>query len=175
MTWSLALDGLLIIFLALALVYAVQLNRQLARMRADQAELERLAVRFAEASGRAEDGIARLKVAVGASRDELDRVERLGDDLRFLIERGTGVADRLEARITQLRTADPAAPAIRPVAPPPAPPPAADPPAATRRPAARATVRREAPSASDDQAGLPRSRAERELLSALRAAGIAPS
>jgi Domain of unknown function (DUF6468) len=179
MILGLAVDGLLIVLLAATLAFALQLNRRLAAIRADQGEFARLAASFAEAAARAEDSVARLKIAAGAGQDEIERADRLADDLRYLLERGTSLADRLESAVTSARDAAPALrrsgkPTLRPAASP-APMPAAAAPTVvptTGAPGIAAAAGR-ASARAGDGAGLPRSRAERELLAALRSAGLA--
>jgi hypothetical protein len=179
MILGLALDGLLIVLLAATIAFALQINRRLAGIRADQGEFARLAASFAEAAARAEDSVARLKIAAGAGQDEIERADRLADDLRYLLERGTTLADRLENAVVTAREAAPVLrrsgkPGLRPTAAS-APNPAtagATVAATIPAPAIAATAAR-ATAAPGDGAGHPRSRAERELLAALRSAGLA--
>ncbi|MFO1153843.1 MAG: DUF6468 domain-containing protein [Rhodospirillales bacterium] len=181
MNFGLAVDGALVVLLATTLVFAFQLNRRLAAIRADQDEFGRLAANFAEAATRAEESVSRLKIAAGVSQEEIERADRLADDLRYLLERGTGLADRLESVVATARDAAPVLrravkPTPRPAAPAAAAGTAAGGLAAATRaaaepaiavPASRATTR------AGDGDRQPRSRTERELLAALRTAGIA--
>ncbi|MFO1127547.1 MAG: DUF6468 domain-containing protein [Rhodospirillales bacterium] len=176
MILGLVVDGLLVVLLAATVVFAFQLNRRLAAIRADQGEFGRQAASFAEAATRAEDSVARLKVAAGASQDEIDRAERLADDLRYLMERGTSLADRLEGAVTSARDTAMARPRPKPALRPTS---AAAPGAAAASTIVPAAPSPAAPAANragrtgaGAGAGQPRSRAERELLAALRSAGL---
>ena len=139
---QLALLGLL----GAAIPFAIRLERDLREIRKDRTAMETSAQGLSEAAGAAESAILRLRATAElAGRQVQERVtaaEPLRDDLRFLIERAEGLADRLESVVR----------AGRPMAghePPPAP-------AATR-------PTREPPS----DAGPLRSQAERDLLRAL--------
>ena len=171
MNLGLAVDGLLIVLLAATLAFAVQLNRKLGAIRADQGEFGRLAASFAEAAARAEDSVARLKIAAGAGQDEIERADRLADDLRYLLERGTSLADRLETAVSVARDASPAVRRNAKPAPRTAPA-AASVIQTTAEPAATAAAGR-APTQPAAAADRPRSQTERELLAALRSAGFA--
>jgi hypothetical protein len=178
MILGLALDGLLVVLLAATIAFALQLNRRLAAVRADQGEFARLAASFAEAAARAEDSVARLKVAAGAGQDEIERADRLADDLRHLLERGSTLADRLETAVATARDAAPVLrrsgkPALRStLASAPGPVPAGATVAATSAESAIAAAAGRVEAASNEGTGHPRSRAERELLAALRSAGL---
>jgi hypothetical protein len=190
MIWSLVLDVVLIALLATTIGVVYVLHRKLGEVRAGQGELERVSLAFAEAASRAEDSITRLKLSATGVQQQVEQAERLCDDLRYLIERGTGLADRLENEVQQARAIE--RPRERPQR-------------ATARPTSRATADKpetlgdaasapkpafardlrpgtHAPGNRGDSACRrdsdtlppPRSQAERELLSALRAAGLAP-
>ncbi len=108
-------DGMIVLLLAAAIAYLIVLNRRLGRLRALQPELSRVLAGFAEATGKAEASIAKLK-AFGAEAGKLDKQERergeraraLRDDLAFLVERGSQIADRLEGSVRQARGEVPA-------------------------------------------------------------------
>ncbi len=97
--WALALDVLVAVLLAVTIVYALLLNRRLRGLRRDRAELERVAGHFEGAIGRAEKGLANITAATDHFQAERAEAGRLQDDLRFLIERAEGVADRLDAGV----------------------------------------------------------------------------
>lgn len=175
---GLVLDGLLLVLLAATIAFALQLNRRLAAIRVDQGEFGRLAASFAEATARAEDSVARLKIAAGVGQDEIDRADRLAEDLRYLLERGTNLADRLESAVVAARDAPVLRRGGKP-APRPTPAAAATPgrsdatfAAATADPLGAAAAGQAPATAPGDRPGCPRSRAERELLAALRSAGL---
>jgi hypothetical protein len=136
----------LLVLLGAAIPFAIRLERALREIRKDRAAMESSAQGLSDAAAAAESAILRLRATAElAGRQVQERVttaEPLRDDLRFLIERAEGLADRLESVVR----------AGRPMAghePPPAP-------AATR-------PTREPPS----DAGPLRSQAERDLLRAL--------
>ena len=160
MEWILeiALIGLLLA----TMFHAVRLERALGVLKRDRAALEELVAGFNASTRAAEQGIDRLKQAAdGAGRQIARQVEaanRLKDDLVFLNERGTTVADRLDHLVRAGRSLDlaasrPASPSAPTASaePEPAPPP-------------------EVPAIDPAGAGRPRSQAERDLM---RALGIA--
>ena len=148
----------------------MRLNRKLGAIRADQGEFGRLAASFAEAAARAEDSVARLKVAAGAGQDEIERADRLADDLRYLLERGTSLADRLENAVTVARDVAPTAVRRSAKATLRAAPADASIVETAAAPAVEAAGR--SPARHPFAEGHPRSKAERELLAALRSAGL---
>src|SRR5258706_14109652 len=82
-------------------------NRGLAGLRSNKAELEALIHSFGEACARAEAGIKRRRGATAeATRLQayLDRSQALRDDLSFLLDRGSSLADRLEGGVRSART-----------------------------------------------------------------------
>ena len=141
MQW--ALDLVLIVLLAATLFHALRLERALGVLKRDRAALEDLVAGFNTGMQQAEQGAARLREAAdGAGRQiarQLEAAQGLRDDLRFLIERGGTLADRLDnsVRAARLRVAE------RPPPPP-------------------------APSPSPEPEPRVRSQAERDLLRALR-------
>jgi len=103
MPLTLIADIAVAILLAVAIVYAVRLNRQLVAMRQGKAELETAATSFEKATGRAGDSIARLKTSTQQLQEAVQKAETLRDDMTFLLERGTSVADRLEGIVRTAR------------------------------------------------------------------------
>ncbi len=102
-----AIDALVAVLLIATIVYAVVLNRKLAALRDAKVEMEALVARFAESTAQAESGIQTLKAHAtnsGASLDSIvNRAHGLADDLTFLIERGSSLANRLEGAIESAR------------------------------------------------------------------------
>jgi len=131
MEWllELALVGLLLA----TMFHAVRLERALGVLKRDRAALEELVASFNASTRAAEQGVARLKEAAdGAGRQIARQVEsaaRLKDDLVFLDERGTVLADRLDHLVRAGRALDLPPPRPVLVSPPPEPEamPAADP------------------------------------------------
>ncbi|MDO9709359.1 DUF6468 domain-containing protein [Paracraurococcus lichenis] len=103
--WLLQLAVVLLLAVALPLV--VRLERALAAVRRDRAALEGSAGNLTEATRLAEAASIRLRAAAeGGGRqlsERLAAVEPLRDDLRYLVERAEGLADRLEALVRAAR------------------------------------------------------------------------
>jgi hypothetical protein len=151
-------DATVAVLLVATIFYAALLSRRLRALRGDKAELQALIQNLAAASQSAEAGIAALRSAAEDSgrklAQQLEQSQSLRDDLSFMIERGTSVADRLQEKFRARRdssapeaTANAAQPAEaaraearsrrepalgRPAAPPVAPPPETAPAAASR-------------------------------------------
>jgi len=103
MTLSIALDILLAVLLVASIGYAAVLNRKLGSLRRHKEELEQLASTFAESTTRAEDSIRHLKGTTSQLQSGIDAAEGLCEDLKFLIDRGTSAADRLEGAVRGAR------------------------------------------------------------------------
>ncbi|NBB84030.1 MAG: hypothetical protein GVY28_11575, partial [Alphaproteobacteria bacterium] len=124
--YGLILDSLVVILLIATIVYAAMLNRRLAGLRDNRAELEQAVRSFGEAAGKADAGIKALKRTAEETgqrlQKDVDRGEALKDELSLLVETAELLADRLEAaaggsrsgsaRAGRLRTAS--APAAAP-------------------------------------------------------------
>jgi len=104
--------------LAATLVYALRLERALGVLRRDRSALEELVTGFNSSTRQAEAGIERLRGAAdGAGRQithQLDEARALKDDMSFLLERGTRLADQLEAlvRVGRPRAGEPSRPDV---------------------------------------------------------------
>ena len=103
MNFSLALDILLAVLLVATIGYAMVLNRKLGNLRRHKEELEGLAATFSQSTARANDSIARLKNSTAGLQTDTAKAAGLKDDLKFLIDRGTSAADRLEAAVRESR------------------------------------------------------------------------
>jgi hypothetical protein len=108
MQWLLEL--VLVGLLAATLFHALRLERALGVLKRDRSALEELVASFNASTRQAEAGIEQLhEAAQGAGRTISRQAEMalaLKDDLVFLMERGDGLADRLDALV---RTAKPLA------------------------------------------------------------------
>lgn len=170
------MDVVVALLLVATLVYCVRLNKRLNVIREHRGELEALIQAFNESCTRAELGVRSLRTATDEAtrlQQYLERSQNLRDDLSYLLDRGGSLADRLEGGVRTARTASVSQPmAPQPMAAPAAP---AAAPRATDRLRDRAAARQpamEAPAPAPVEApaaGAPRSRAERDLLQALRA------
>src|SRR5260221_7886855 len=97
------------------------LNRRLSGLRSNKAELEALIHSFGEACARAEAGVKTLRTATDEAtrlQQYLDRSQALRDDLAFLLDRGSSLADRLEGGVRSARTETQGRPAPTPVSDP---------------------------------------------------------
>ncbi|MCR9175300.1 MAG: DUF6468 domain-containing protein [Alphaproteobacteria bacterium] len=157
---SLGLDILLVVLLLVTIIYAVLLSRRLSALRSGKVDLEGFIMRMNEASARAEASLAGIRQAATSAKGELDqpvaKAQSLRDELVFLIDRADAAGERLA---NTGATATPSAPAAR----------AASSQSAPRAPAKAAPV--QAPvrkTDGDDETGAPRSKAERDLMNALK-------
>ena len=107
MEWM--LDIGLAILLAATLFHAVRLERALGVLKRDRAALEALVATFNASTRAAESGVERLRAATdGAGRQiqrQIDAATTLKDDLTFLVQRGEGLADRLDELVRSARPA----------------------------------------------------------------------
>ena len=94
--------------LLVMIIYAVQLNRRLALLKADKAQLQKLIASFDESTIRAEASVTKLRNGAMEANESLQanmmQAKQLCDDLAFMIDRAGGVADRLENSIGAGRT-----------------------------------------------------------------------
>jgi hypothetical protein len=130
MTWSdpgLLVNVLVVVLLVAVIVHAVLLNRRLKTWRSEAGEMERLIITFNSAVNRAEAAMAGLKQVTREDGHALDvaqkRATALRDDLAYLVDRGTSLADRLEQAVRGGLAQLPAepAPATPTLEPPPKP------------------------------------------------------
>lgn len=99
-TWlSIAIDVAVAALLAVAIVYAVRLNRTLESLRQGKTELAQLIGRFNEAAAHAERSVARLSQSTAETGKVLNaaigEAQALRDELAFMLERGDTVAERI--------------------------------------------------------------------------------
>lgn len=140
------LECVLIVVLGLTLVHAVRLERALGGLRRDRTALGDAVAGFDSSARQAELGLDKLhsitqETALQLTR-KLEGAAVLKDDLAFLAERGEHLADRLEQLVRAGRAIEPA----------------------HAREAVGAVAR------LDPELPRPRSKAERDLLQALRVA-----
>lgn len=157
---SLGLDILLVVLLLVTIIYAVLLSRRLSALRSGKVDLEGFITRMNEASARAEASLAGIRQAATSAKGELDqplaKAQSLRDELIFLIDRADAAGERLANAGS---AAAPTAPAAR----------TASSQSATRAPAKAAPVQTPARKTDgDDETGAPRSKAERDLMNALK-------
>ncbi|MSP01805.1 MAG: hypothetical protein EXR07_12265 [Acetobacteraceae bacterium] len=101
------LDIALVVLLTATLFHAVRLERALGVLKRDRAALETLVATFNASTRAAETGVERLRGATdGAGRQiqrQIDTATGLKDDLTFLVQRGEGLADRLDELVCAAR------------------------------------------------------------------------
>ncbi|HEY4135718.1 MAG TPA: DUF6468 domain-containing protein [Alphaproteobacteria bacterium] len=111
---SLLLEGLLAALLVATIVYAALLDRRLRTLRQSRDEMQAMLVSFTAATAQAQSGLVALREMSQTGSAELqgdiERAKALRDDLNFLLDRGNGLADRLEGGIGAARVAVKAAP-----------------------------------------------------------------
>ncbi len=97
----------LVILLAATLFHATRLERALGVLKRDRAALEALVATFNASTVAAETGVERLRATTdGAGRQiqrQIDLATTLKDDLTFLVQRGEGLADRLDDLVRAAR------------------------------------------------------------------------
>ena len=101
--YSMALDIVLAILLVATIGYAMVLNGKLGSLRRHKEELEKLAETFTNSTTRAKDSIAGLKSSTAELQADIAKAVGLKDDLNFLIDRSATAADRLESAIRESR------------------------------------------------------------------------
>jgi len=104
---SLLGDVVVALLLIATIGYSVVLNRRLTSVRADRDKFEALVKNLNTASQRAEAAIGNLRTTAEDLGRRLEkRVEEargLSDDLVYMIERGSGIADKLASQIRSSR------------------------------------------------------------------------
>lgn len=136
-------DIVILAALAATIFYAHRLSKQFQAMQADRKAFEQLIANLNIAASRAEAATKALKEAVQQGGDQLqdkiNKARELSDELEIMVQAGDNLAERLQELATGSRKA-----AVKPDAP-------------------------EAPAAPGNDMPQPRSRAEKELLEALKA------
>jgi seryl-tRNA synthetase len=157
MELSLVLDVIVALLLAATIVYAALLNRRLQSLRANRSEFEAMIGEFNEATRRAEGAIQTLRMSAEQTAKTLstqvEKAQALRDELGFMMTRADTAADRLVGGKPE--------PVSRPQPQPASPPPRS---AANAMPPPRPAP---APIEDDEPQG-GQSKAERDLLKALR-------
>jgi len=115
---SLALDGLIVLLLVLALGLGLRLHHGLRRLRLDDAEFDRVIGALDGATDRARAALDALRQTAAATGEQVigdvAKAQQLLDDLRFLADRGEQIADRLADRIERTRPAGARSPGPHP-------------------------------------------------------------
>jgi uncharacterized protein YoxC len=110
---SLIMDAVVAILLVATIIFAVKLNGRLAALRNDSERLQGLIKGLQGASGQAEDAVAALKQTSSETgrtlQSTIDEARKLEQDLSFITERASDVANRLEAGLRMQRDQQPSA------------------------------------------------------------------
>lgn len=142
---GLIFDVVILAALGATIMYARRLSEQFNKMQADKQAFEQLIAALNLASSRAEGAIKALKDAVMAGGDQLqDKVNKaraLSDELEIMIQAGDNLAERLSGAAENSR----------------------------KKPQPPALTSRADMVEDDDATPQPRTRAEKELLEALKA------
>lgn len=105
--FSLGLDIVVAGLLVATIAYAAVLNKKLATLRSTRQEMETLAARLVESTQQAERALGELRQAAGQDGGRLERqvteARNLAEDLRYLVDKGTSLADRLTTEIGKSR------------------------------------------------------------------------
>ena len=103
------LDILLVVLLTATLFHAVRLERALGVLKRDRVALQELVASFNASTRAAETGIERLHAATEGPGRQIQRLIESGttlkEDLTFLVQRGEGLADRLDDCVRAARPA----------------------------------------------------------------------
>ena len=101
-------EAILVALLAATLFHAIRLERALVVLRRDRATFDALIAGFNDSTRLAEDGAERLRLAAdGAGKQisrQIERANALKEDLIFLTERGEKVADVMERLVVDARS-----------------------------------------------------------------------
>ncbi len=107
MDLTLIFDALIAVLLVTTIGYAVVLNRKLSALRDAKSEMEALIGQFSESADRARNGIQSLKQEAQRSgkamQNKIDAARGLVDDLGFLIEHGSSLAEKLDGGVGAAR------------------------------------------------------------------------
>lgn len=128
MDLTIIFDALIAVLLVTTIGYAVVLNKKLGVLRDAKSEMEALIGQFSESADRARNGIQSLKQEAQRSgtamQNKIETARGLVDDLGFLIEHGSGLAEQLDGGVGAARAkagaivGRPRAPAARTPSPP---------------------------------------------------------
>jgi hypothetical protein len=107
LTFEIALQLLVAVLLGVTIVYAVILNRRLARLRDGREEMGRLMGELSAAMVNAENGLATLRRTAFEDDEALGRriaeARTARDEIGFLVDRAESLSGRLEAQIGNSR------------------------------------------------------------------------
>ncbi len=160
LTPEMIMNIVVLLALFVTIVYAIRLSRQLSQVRGDQERLRKLIADLEKASDRAENAVKSMRETAEGSGDDLqDRINAarsLTDELEIMIEAGDSLAGRLElAAESSRKSTTSGKKAVSRSGPRP-------------KTVEKPVAKKPEPVAEEDD-GKRRSRAERQLLAAVRA------
>lgn len=162
---SLIIDVILVGLLGATIVYAIRLNKQIVELRDSRTEMAELIRGLNEATAKADAGVKGMKKAAMDTGEDLqkaiDKAAGLRDEMKFMIETGEALADRLGS----ISSSDKGRAAVRIAAKPPLEDSFPLPPRSEPRREAPMGNTEEPPRSREGQEGM--SRAERELMQAI--------
>ena len=107
---SLFIELIVVALLSAVIFFTLRLNKHFQMLQKNRAELARQLSGFAHSTERAEAAIQQVRLSTNESAQQMEellqRAEMLKQDLGYLVDRGNGLADRLEGGIRQGRDPD---------------------------------------------------------------------
>jgi hypothetical protein len=101
-SFLLALDSMMVILLAVTAVYCFKLNFQIRVLQDSKSEFSQLITKFDATTQRAQQSIEDLQNISKKVNEQLsgrlDKANFLADDLAFMIEKGSKLADKMDGR-----------------------------------------------------------------------------
>lgn len=110
--FTLVFDVVVALLLVATIVYAAVLDRKLAALRGAKTEMEALIKAFSDSTQKAEAGLDELRTHAETTgktlKKQVQDAGRLESDLKFLVDRGSAIADQLEGLSKTARNRQPA-------------------------------------------------------------------
>lgn len=104
---AMTVDAFGALLLAATIFYCIKLNRRIRDLQDSKSELAQLIEQFGQCTQRAESGVTELKTASKkvweTMQMRMDKANFLADDLSFMIEKASKMADQLELGISASR------------------------------------------------------------------------
>jgi hypothetical protein len=104
------MDYLIAGMLMVTIFYSIKLNRKINELQESKKEIVIIVKAFNEAIVKAEYNISEIKKLTLSSASDLqeriDKAKFLADELAFMTDRGTDIADKLEKSLTTVRTVE---------------------------------------------------------------------
>lgn len=105
---TLALDSIMVLLLIVTIFLCFKLNGRIKMLQDSKSELAQLIAQFDDLTVRATNSIADIHAAGKRINEnmqhQLDKANFLADDLSFMIEKGSKLADRMEGKVSGKQT-----------------------------------------------------------------------